>query len=107
MINDVLDIANAFLSVFMLHHLVDLLLTLISFEGFYAREKGKSILGVGRPSKLGGRSAVGMEDEQSTASAHALVQAALLFPEDEEKRTECFEMALEEILKVIKTLQGM
>lgn len=55
---------------------------------------------MGHSSPRGGRPAAEVAKERSAASAHAFIQAALLFPEDEETRIECFEMALEEILKV-------
>jgi hypothetical protein len=55
---------------------------------------------MGRSSPRGGRPAVEVAKERSASSAQAFIQAGLLFPEDEEERIECFEMALEEILKV-------
>jgi hypothetical protein len=76
------------------------LLINFSFQGFYARENGKIILDMGRSSPRGGRSAAEVAKERSASSAQAFIQAGLLFPEDEEERIECFEMALEEILKV-------
>ncbi|PVF96155.1 hypothetical protein CPB86DRAFT_523831 [Serendipita vermifera] len=70
------------------------------FQGFYARENGKVILGMGCNSPRGGRPASVVARERSIASAQAFIQAAFLFPEDEETRIECFEMGLEELLKV-------
>jgi hypothetical protein len=71
-----------------------------SFQGFYARENGKIILGMGCNSPRGGRPASVVARERSIASAQAFIQAAFLFPEDEETRIECLEMGLEELLKV-------
>lgn len=73
---------------------------MVSFKGFYTRENERVLLDMGQSSPRGGRSAVKEAKERSAASTHYLAQAALLFPEDEETRIECLEMALEDILKV-------
>ncbi|KAG8815258.1 hypothetical protein FRC17_000772 [Serendipita sp. 399] len=70
------------------------------FQGFYGRESAKIILDLGQASPRGGRPATDIARERSASSAQAFIQAALLFPEDEEERIQCFEMALEEMLKV-------
>ncbi|KAG8830047.1 hypothetical protein FRC17_005548 [Serendipita sp. 399] len=67
---------------------------------FYGRESAKIILNLGQASPRGGRPATDIARERSASSAQAFIQAALLFPEDEEERIQCFEMALEEMLKV-------
>lgn len=59
------------------------------------------ILDFGQASPIGGRSAAEVSKDRSSSSAKAFIQAALLFPEDEEERIMCFEMALEELLKVL------
>lgn len=70
------------------------------FKGFYAKENAKLLLDMGQPSPVGGTPASEIARRRSKSSAQDLAQAALLFPEDEEERIQCFELALEEILKV-------
>lgn len=70
------------------------------FQGFYARETAKIILDMNLSSPRTNRPASEVARERSASAAKAFTQAALLFPDDEEERIQCFEMALEEMLKV-------
>lgn len=69
------------------------------FKGFYGKENAKLLFDMEQPSPVGGTSAVEISRRRSKSSAQDLAQAGLLFPEDEEERIQCFELALEEILK--------
>lgn len=77
------------------------------FKGFYGKENAKLLFDMDQPSPVGGTSAVEIARRRSKSSAQDLAQAGLLFPEDEEERIQCFELALEEILKASPDLRRL